>query len=195
MVLQLRIDWESKPTGVWFWKKSEVADGTVINNGKKQESWWDNITTEKELSKEESDELAKEISEDPEAKTQIDQLKKLWEKYKNDKLKDAQKSEYEWLMATIRTELDKDVPTVIEMNNEIDVNYYNNHPTEAANEAERIANDYQSMDDVNLVYNVLSRSDYLNNASRQKLNNVITNVINNLDEDTKSILANEATEN
>lgn len=195
MVLQLRIDWESKPTGVWFWKKSEVADGTVINNGKKQESWWDNIATEKELSKEESDELAKEISEDPEAKTQIDQLKKLWEKYKNDKLKDAQKSEYEWLMATIRTELDKDVPTVIEMNNEIDVNYYNNHPTEAANEAERIANDYQSMDDVNLVYNVLSRSDYLNNASRQKLNNVITNVINNLDEDTKSILANEATEN
>jgi hypothetical protein len=51
------------------------------------------------------------------------------------------------------------------------------------------------MDNVQLVYNVVSRREYLWKDSKQKLDTVINNVINNLDEDTKAILRKSTKEN
>ena len=82
----------------------------------------------------------------------------------------------------------------LEINNEIDVNYYNKHPEEAERMANETVNNYKNMDDIHLVQSVLSRTDYLNNNSRQKLYKVISSVIQNLDEDAKSILKNEEAE-
>jgi len=194
---QVQVDWEVMETNPVLWEESEVADANVVVNGnaEKQEGGWDNVTTENELSTEEADELANEISEDSEAKAQIDQLKNLWEKYNNWELKDIQKKQYEDLMSTIRTELDRDIPTVIEMNNEIDINYYMKHPKEAKKFSDEIVNNYENMDNVQLVYNVVSRREYLWKDSKQKLDTVINNVINNLDEDTKAILRKSAKEN
>jgi hypothetical protein len=64
-------------------------------------------------------------------------------------------------MSTIRTELDRDIPTVIEMNNEIDINYYMKHPKEAKKFSDEIVNNYENMDNAQLVYNVVSRREYL----------------------------------
>ena len=97
-------------------------------------------------------------------------------------------------MTTIRTELDRDIPTVIEMNNEIDINYYNSRPEEAERFSNEIVNNYENMNNVQLVYSVVSRREYLWEDSKQKLDTVINNVINNLDENAKAILKNETKE-
>lgn len=191
---QVHVDWEVEETNQTPLKElKEIVNANVVvsGNSEKQEGGWPNITTPEELPVEEADELADKILANPEAKQQIDQLKNLWEKYNNWELKDIQKKQYEDLMTTIRTELDRDIPTVIEMNNEIDINYYMKHPKEAKKFSDEIINNYENMDNVQLVYNVVSRREYLSQDSKKKLDTVINNVINNLDDDTKAILEKE----
>ena len=179
------------------WKTKEFVDANVVVDGhtEKQKGGWDTVTTDPELPKDQAKTLSNEILGKPETKDQVDQLKNLWEKYKNWELKDIQQKQYEDLMTTIREQLDRDVPTVIEMNKEININYYMKHPDEAKKFSDEIVNNYENMDNVQLVYNVVSRREYLWKDSKQKLDTVINNVINNLDEDAKAILKGENKEN
>lgn len=190
------------------WKETEkkiITDANVVTDEdeKKTENWWDTVQTDperternsetnSEMSEEEAKNVSDEILGARELRDQIDQLKNLWEKYKNWELKDIQQKQYEDLMTTIRTELDRDIPTVIEMNKEIDINYYNTHPTEAANAAEKIINDYQNMNDAQLVSNVINRSEYLWRDSKEKLYTVIRDVIKDLDENVKPVLKKQS---
>jgi len=187
---QIHVDWEIGETKGP--KGEKIEDANVIKN---KEGWRNEVKTEENLSKEKAQELSDKILEDSETKEQIKQLKELWEKYEKWELKDMQKKQYEDLMTTIRTELDKDVPTVIEMNKEININYYNAHPEKAAEEANNIVNNINNMRTVDLVGSVISHSEYLWKNSQEKLNTVISTVINNLDESTKSILETQPTEN
>ena len=144
-----------------------VTDSAVVSNQEIKESLVSALSTEQ------AEEESTQAVNNPETMKQINQLVDLWNKYKNWELKDVQKEQYENLMTTLKAELDKNVPTVIEMNQEIDVNYYNEHPEEAEKKADEITNDYNNMNDVDLVSNVVSRSDYLWQESKQKLYNVI----------------------
>ena len=141
-----------------------------------------------QMDEEEADRSSTEVVTNPESKDQINQLVELWNKYRNWELRDLQKEQYENLMTAIRTELDKNVPTIIDMNREIDVNYYNEHPEEAAKMADEIVQNYNNMWDVELVNNVVSRRDYLSEESKGKIDKVLNEVLSNLDDATKNLL-------
>lgn len=144
------------------------------------------VVTDSELSEEEVEKQANEDVSNPESKKQIDQLIKLWDRV--NQLTAEQQQIYNNLMRTIRTELDKDIPTVLDMKKAIDVKYYNDNPEEAAKMADEIAKDTNNMWDVGLVLSVVSRRDYLSEEHQQKLDKVLDEVLNNLDDATKNLL-------
>ena len=161
----------------------EIADGNTLNAW--EIDWEKPVET---LSEDEVTEKSSKIINNPETRKQVNLLKQIWKKYNNWELREEQKSMYEDLMNTIKTELDKDVPTVVEMNKEIDLNYYMKHPKQAEKKANEIVNDYNNMNSVQLVYSVCSRRKYLSPESQQKLKTVVNSVYNSLNEDTKSLL-------
>jgi len=166
-----------------FKKAKEFTNGNTLNAW--EIDWKDPVET---LSEDEVTEKSSEITNNPETRKQVNLLKQIWKKYNNWELREEQKSMYENLMNTIKTELDKDVPTVVEMNKEIDLNYYMKHPKQAEKKANEIVNDYNNMNSVQLVYSVCSRRKYLSPESQQKLKTVVNSVYNSLNEDTKSLL-------
>ena len=165
----------------------KLADGNITS---KQEDWWPKVETDKEMPKKEAEELADKIMEDPETEKQINQLIKLGDKYKNKELKDPQSFQYEKLMKSIKNELDQEVPRAVEMNKEKDTKYYMSHPLEAWEKATEITSEnyYQNMTDIEVVSNVMNGKDYLSKENRQKLNNAVNKVINNLDDEVRSVL-------
>jgi len=167
-------------------KVDEIADGNIINSSKETE-WKDSVETDKELSEEDAEKEANEITENPEAINQINKLNQIWEKYRNWELKDVQKKQYENLMGTIKTELDRDIPRVIEMNKEIN-DYYNTHPEDAEKEANKIAKNPGAKEDVLLVNEVVKGRNYLKKESQNKLDTVINMETSKLDEEAKSVL-------
>ena len=165
----------------------KLADGNITS---KQKGWWPEVETDKEMSEKEAGELADKIMEDPETEKQINQLIKLGDKYKNKELMDVQSFQYENLMKSIKNELDQEVPRAVEMNKEKDTKYYMSHPLEAWEKATEIASEnyYQNMTDIEVVSNVMNGKDYLSKENRQKLNNAVNKVINNLDDEVRSVL-------
>lgn len=163
-------------------KMEKLGDWNIINGSIDWKKATDNISTKN------AEKLSDDIMQNKETLNQVNQLKKLWKMYEKWKLKDVQKQQYEDLITTIRTELDRDIPNVIEMNKEIDINYFNKNPKIADKEANNIVQNYENMNDVQLVNNVVSRSKYLWKDSEQKLNSVISTVISKLNNDAKNVL-------
>ena len=166
----------------------KLEDGNVTS---KQKGWWPEVEKiDEELLEKEAGELADKIMEDPETEKQINQLIKLGDKYKNKELMDVQSFQYENLMKSIKNELDQEVPRAVEMNKEKDTKYYMSHPLEAWEKATEIASEnyYQNMTDIEVVSNVMNGKDYLSKENRQKLNNAVNKVINNLDDEVRSVL-------
>ena len=65
-------------------------------------------------------------------------------------------------MDSIKKELDKEVPTVIQMNENIDnIKSLQDHPEKAAQEANNIVKDYRNKDNVDLVGNIMEKQKYL----------------------------------
>ena len=127
-----------------LWKKTEkIADGNIDAGTSKNEEWWEKVETDKELADELSEKKAKERSDEivksPETWDQLNQLKQLWKKYENRELKDEPKKQYEDLITKIKTELDRDVPRVVEMNKELN-DYYNKHPEALEEEVNKTLN-------------------------------------------------------
>jgi len=172
-----------------WWTK--IVDGNIDAGTSKKEEWWDGVETDKELadelSKEKTKERSDEIVKSSETLNQVDQLRQLWEKYKNWELKDIQKKQYEGLMTTIRTELDRDIPRVIEMNKELN-DYYNKHPEALEEEVNEALNNPETEKDVLIVNKVVRGRKYLKEESQNKLDMVISAETNKLDEETKSVL-------
>ena len=165
-----------------FNKMEKLGDWNIINGSIDWKKTTDNISTKN------AEKLSDDIMQNKETLNQVNQLKKLWKMYEKWKLKDVQKQQYEDLITTIRTELDRDIPNVIEMNKEIDINYFNKNPKIADKEANNIVQNYENINDVQLVNNVVSRSKYLWKDSEQKLNSVISTVISKLNNDAKNVL-------
>ncbi len=187
---QIPVEWEQiVDSRQETWESTEIADANVVTNENKenQEGWWDAIKTDNELSEKEAEERSNEILKDEDSKNQINQLKSLWEKYENGELKDEQKTEYENLMGTIKAELDRDIPKVIEMDKEIN-DYYESHPEQAEADAINVVNNPNAKKDILLVAKVVKAREYLEKEKQDKLNTVIKNEINKLDENTKSVL-------
>ena len=112
---------------------------------------------------------AAEIVGNQETQEQLNMLTFLQEKYENGELKDIHRAKYENLMSDVRNFLDETVPTVIEMNEEININYYKAHPEEAKKFANAIVWSYENWEDVYLIKNVVVHKDYLSNDNQQKL--------------------------
>ena len=163
------------------WKEKILENANVQNSQNSNESFVD-----RNLTKQEANNQSTEAAQNPESKKQIDQLLNVWNRI--NQLTPEQQLIYKNLMITIRAELDKDAPTIIDMKKEIDVNYYNKHPEEAAKMADEIAKDANNMWDVELVLSVVSRKDYLSDEHQQKLDKVLNEVFSNLDDATKNLL-------
>ncbi len=154
---QIPVEWEQiVDSRQETWESKEIVNANVITNENKenQEGWWDAIKTDNELSEKEAEERSNEILKDEDSKNQINQLKSLWEKYENGELKDEQKTEYENLMGTIKAELDRDIPKVIEMDKEIN-DYYESHPEQAEADAINVVNNPNAKKDILLVAKVV----------------------------------------
>ena len=175
-----------------LWKKTEkIADGNIDAGTSKKEEWWEKVETDKELADELSEKKAKERSDEivksPETWDQLNQLKQLWKKYENRELKDEPKKQYEDLITKIKTELDRDVPWVVEMNKELN-DYYNKHPEALEEEVNKTLNNPETKKDVLMVNNVIRGRKHLKPESQGKLDTVINTETNKLDEETKSVL-------
>lgn len=175
-----------------LWKKTEkIADGNIDAGTSKNEEWWEKVETDKELADELSEKKAKERSDEivksPETWDQLNQLKQLWKKYENRELKDEPKKQYEDLITKIKTELDRDVPRVVEMNKELN-DYYNKHPEALEEEVNKTLNNPETKKDVLMVNNVIRGRKHLKPESQGKLDTVINTETNKLDEETKSVL-------
>ena len=162
------------------------TDTTILGGWKNWKENWKNIVEPEEATKK-----SNEIINNPGTRKQVNLLKQIWKKYNNWELVDTQKTTYENLMKTIQTELDRDIPTVVEMNKEIDINYYMKHPKQAEKKANEIVNDYNNMNSAQLVYGVVSRRKYLSPESQKKLKSVVNSVCDTLDKDAKYLLKNK----
>lgn len=186
-------------------KVTKLGDGTIDTKNDPNGSWWDRIETDDEsevsdISAEEAAHISDEILNDHNTLWQIDQLRILKNKYDTWSLDSHQNFIYEQIMERTKKELDKSAPSAVKMNKFIDkwireevMKYYDSHKDEAAHQADKMVN-YKSMNDVELVGNVIARSEYLWKNSKKKLYAVVNKVIEGLDEDTKSILNNESNE-
>lgn len=131
-------------------------------------------------------EVVQEIDKQ-EVEKQIAEINLWREKYENWELNSKQTEQYKSLMDSIKKELDKEVPTVIQMNENIDnIKYLQDHPEKAAQEANNIVKDYRNKDNVDLVGNIMEKQKYLPPEHQWKLYSIISQ----LNEEVKNTLDN-----
>ena len=131
-------------------------------------------------------EVVQEIDKQ-EVEKQIAEINSWREKYENWELNSKQTEQYKSLMDSIKKELDKEVPTVIQMNENIDnIKYLQDHPEKAAQEANNIVKDYRNKDNVDLVGNIMEKQKYLPPEHQWKLYSIISQ----LNEEVKNTLDN-----
>ena len=156
------------------WKESEGKE----NKGKKELEeikWAKPIETQKKVNE--------ILSNSKKLKRQLKDLNSLRKRYENWKLWEKA-IQYEQLMKNVRKELDTTVPNIIEMNKEIDINYYMKHPKAAEKKAKEIVSNYENMGTIELVDKILKNNKYLKEESKEKL----YKVVNKFDSDIRDLL-------